>query len=282
MFADFDLSKLPSLPLSQRGSLPNYSAIYFVVDSKNRVLYVGQATNLLARWKDHHRQEQLSRINRKNPIKISWLSCSNELKILINTENHFINLYQPLLNRTPVPAKKITPTEIVLQQTLRKLVNLNVVVFGFESATDSLLPTVYLKYPINLYVNESDGIKFINNTGAVNNIVRASNNRKIARLKWREYERKKFRQSKVRSWKTACNGVSIELSPWRVGQGTYLNWQPKLQENTTIQTVAGIEMPTLNELELQKILNKYPFVEESYPKISVLEHDPIRLFWSRE
>ncbi len=80
MFPGFDLSKLPSLPLSQRNSLPACPAIYFAVDSKNRVLYVGKAINLVARWKDHHRLEQLKRINRKNPIKIAWLTCAHDLK----------------------------------------------------------------------------------------------------------------------------------------------------------------------------------------------------------
>jgi len=81
MFPGFDLSKLPSLDLSQRNSLPACPAVYFAVDSKNRVLYVGKAINLLARWKDHHRLEQLNRINRKNKIKIAWLSCDNDLKV---------------------------------------------------------------------------------------------------------------------------------------------------------------------------------------------------------
>lgn len=71
MFPGFDLSMLPFLSLSQKNSLPACPAVYFAVDSKNRVLYVGQATNLLARWKNHHRLEQLNRINRINPIKIA-------------------------------------------------------------------------------------------------------------------------------------------------------------------------------------------------------------------
>lgn len=138
MFSEFDLSKLPSLSLSQRNILPECPAIYFAVDSKNRVLYVGKAINLLTRWKNHHRQEQLNRINRKNKIKIAWLQCSNNLTLLANTETYFIEFYQPLLNRTSVPAKTITPAETVLQQTLRKLAGLNVVVFGIEQV---MVPT---------------------------------------------------------------------------------------------------------------------------------------------
>lgn len=108
------MSKLPSVFLSQRDSLPECPAVYFNFDSKNRVLYVGKATNLLARWKNHHRQEQLNRINWRNQIKIAWLSCPNNSDVLTITETYFIELYQPLLNRTPVPAKRITPAETVL------------------------------------------------------------------------------------------------------------------------------------------------------------------------
>lgn len=302
MFSEFDLSKLPSLPLSQRDSLPICTAIYFATDSKNRVLYVGKAINLLNRWKNHHRQEQLNRINRKNKIKIAWLHCSNNLALLANTETYFIEFYQPLLNRTSVPAKTITPAETVLQQTLRKLAGLNVVVFGIEQA---MVPTtIYLKYPVEIYkkllindyginglfeeINQADLVptvrevtQSIRNAGLVNSIIQASNKRKSTGLKWREYEREKFYQSKVRSWKTGCNGVNIELSPWKFRQSIYINIQPKLGENAVIQTLAGVEIPALNELGLTNILNKYPFIRASYPRVSILEHDPITLLWSK-
>lgn len=288
MFPGFDLSTLPFLPFSQKDSLPACSAVYFAVDSKNRVLYVGQAINLLARWKNHHRFEQLNRINRRNQIKIAWLSCPSELKVLLTTETYFIGFYQPLLNRTPVPAKRLIPTETVLQQTLRKLANLEVVVFGFEPAVGSLPPTVYLKYPIEDYRKQiitSNGSLLasgMSNTGPVNNIIKANNNRKTGRFKWREYERKRFYQAKVRSWKSSCNGVNIELSPWGTATGCYFNFRPQLGENAVIQTVAGVEIPTLNESELTNILNRYPFIRENYPRISVLEHDPIPLRWTKQ
>ena len=286
MFPGFDLSKLPSLSLSQRNTLPKCPAVYFAVDSENRVLYVGRANNLLARWKDHHRQEQLNRINRRNKIKIAWLICPNELKVLVTTEIYFIELYHPLLNRTPVPAKKITPSELVLQQTLRKLVDLEVVVFGFKPAIGSSPSTVYLKY--HMFICRT---QFISNTGPINNIIQASNNRKSARLKWREYEITKFNQLKVRSWNTSCNGVNIELSTWKINQvnlgpwkgkqESYSNFRPKLGETAVMQTVAGVEMPTLIESELTNILNKYPFVKETYPGVSMLKHDTIPLLWTK-
>jgi len=283
MFPEFDLSKLPYRSLSQRNSLPECPAVYFAVDSKNRVLYVGKAINLLARWKDHHRLEQLSRINRKNPVIIAWLSCSNNLKILADTESYFINLYQPLLNRTSVPAKTFTPAETALQQTLCRLVALDVVVMGFERALDSSLPIVYLKYPFRILksTTDVDRLQSISNTGLVSNVIRANNKRSSTNLKWQEYERLKRGQFKVRKWKTGCNGVSIDLSPWEARKGVYFGFFPKIGENAVIQTVAGVEIPTLIESELANIFNRYPFARENYPRISILEHDPIPLFWHK-
>ena len=276
MFPGFDLSKLPSLSLSQRNALPECPAVYFAVDSKNRVLYVGRATNLLARWKDHHRQEQLNRINRRNKIKIAWLICPSELKILVTTEIYFIGLYQPLLNRTPVPAKTIIPAETVLQLTLRKLASLDVVVFGFEPAMDSFPPTVYLKYSINIYRKTS-----ISNVGSVNKIIQATNKKKSTGLKWREYKSRKYSHYKIRSWKTGCNGVNIDLSIWELQEDGYWLFRLNPGGNTGFQTVAGVEMPTLNESGLASLFNKFSWVREQYPRVLILKHDPIPLLWSK-
>ena len=101
-----------------------------------------------------------------------------------------------MLNLTSVPAKKITPAEIALQLTLSKLTKLDVVVFGFKPAIDSFPTTVYLKYPMDIY---REGI--VNNTGPVNTIIQANNKKKATGLKWREYERTRFNQAKLRSWK---------------------------------------------------------------------------------
>jgi hypothetical protein len=121
----------------------------------------------------------------------------------------------------------------------------------------------------------------MSNSGLVNNIIKANNKRKNVRLKWREYERKKVYTQKVRSWKTSCNGVNIELSPLKVEEFSYLDFRPKLGENVVIQTGAGVEMPTLIESELANILNKYPFIRKNYPRVSILKHDPIPLLWSK-
>lgn len=103
MFPKLDLSKLPSVPLSQKADLDRCSAIYFALDSNHNVLYVGKAINLVFRWKDHHRFEQLSEINRTNSIRLAWWECTPDAQVLTQAENHFIKVYKPLLNNSIVP-----------------------------------------------------------------------------------------------------------------------------------------------------------------------------------
>lgn len=257
MFTGFDLSKLPSLPWLQKERLPNCSAVYFAVDSKNRVLYVGKATNLLTRWKDHHRFEQLNQISRKNPIKLAWLVCTNEQDLLSKTEAYFIKFYQPLLNKTPVPAKKIIPSEIALQQTLSKILKY-VVILGFEPGKNSLPLTVYLKYPV---ISERRG-----RAGTIRSILKL-NNKRATGLKWQEYSRRRFS-----FWKASCNGVVIDVGPCEI-------WPSP--ECLLVQNLAGIEMLAVREPNFTQILRFTPLLKKNSPGLSVLEYDPVPLLWSK-
>lgn len=98
-----DFCKIPSLPLAQKYKLPRCSAIYFAIDSSNNVLYVGKAINLLFRWRNHHRFEQLTHINRTNCVRIAWQEHSPETQLLNELEKQYIKLYKPLLNNSIVP-----------------------------------------------------------------------------------------------------------------------------------------------------------------------------------
>ncbi len=100
MLSEIKIADLPSVNLLEKNRLPNCAAIYFVADSNGQVIYIGRTVNLVARWKDHHRFNQLKRFNRKNPLSISRLICINDLSTLSNLENEFINLYKPPLNWT--------------------------------------------------------------------------------------------------------------------------------------------------------------------------------------
>ncbi|BBD70876.1 XRE family transcriptional regulator [Nostoc commune NIES-4072] len=113
LIEDIDLSTLPSVYLLEKEQLPNLAAIYFVCDSKGQVLYIGRTVNLVERWKDHHRFQQLKRFNRKNIISISWMDCSKQINLLSKLENKLIKIYNPSLNWTRVvsPIRKITSFE---------------------------------------------------------------------------------------------------------------------------------------------------------------------------
>lgn len=138
MFPILELSRLPSVPLAQRIHLPQCSGIYFVLDANDRVLYIGQATNLLTRWQGqgHHRIEQLARLNKKSPVRIAWLDCSAGSNLLTAMETHYIASYNPLLNRTQVPPKKITPSEVAPRATLQKIAKYTLI-FGIVPAQAS-------------------------------------------------------------------------------------------------------------------------------------------------
>ena len=99
---DIKLFELPSVYLLNKDNLPSCAAIYFVSDSKGQILYIGRTVNLVARWRDHHRFKQLKRFNRKNPVSISWITCTNDINTLLTLENEFINLYKPPLNWSKV------------------------------------------------------------------------------------------------------------------------------------------------------------------------------------
>jgi hypothetical protein len=56
-----DPFQLPSFPLAERKQLPDCAAIYFAIDANNRVLYVGKAKKLVARWKKSSPPSQVRR-----------------------------------------------------------------------------------------------------------------------------------------------------------------------------------------------------------------------------
>lgn len=95
-----DLFQLPSVYLSDLKKLPDCTAIYFVLDSKNRVFSIGQATNLGARWINHHREYQLEEIDKDYPVRIAWQVWNEEG--LSEAEKYLIKAFQPLLNGTKV------------------------------------------------------------------------------------------------------------------------------------------------------------------------------------
>lgn len=117
MNIDDFISKLPNLPLKSRESLPEKSGIYYVIDDKSIIWYIGKAKNLRNRWsgKSHHRIHQLQKL--RNKVFIIYYEFVNETE-LDTVEKERIEQYNPQLNGTIVKTKKLRPTETLLRETL--------------------------------------------------------------------------------------------------------------------------------------------------------------------
>lgn len=239
---NLNLSELPSVDLFQKDKLPNCAAIYFVSDSQGQVLYVGRTVNLVKRWREHHRFNQLKRLNRKNRISISWLTCSNDINTLANLENEFIKLYKPPLNWSKVvsPVRRITPVEIALQQSLQQLAKLNTMIFGFDPIADEEPPTILLAYP----VYGKRGI-----SGRIRSLLK-NINKKVSALKWKEYHTEPKSFGNFGYWETEYNGIRIDLSPV---QGLV-----HFMDDAIRRTVAGVELMAFSREQLETLLANVP------------------------
>jgi hypothetical protein len=259
MFPELQLATLPALHLLQRDCLPHCPAIYFALDDHDRVLYIGKASSLLARWKDHHRLDQLTRIHKRSPVRLVWLDCSHCIDQLDVMESHYIEFYKPLLNGSQVPAKKIIPAEVALQATLTKISKYSII-FGIAPAMqDSKLPTVNIRYfGTGRVVN------------SIRRIFKASNHQPTG-LQWTETRRRKWGAW----WRTRCNGVVIELGPWTSLQSE----TQQLQASALTCSLAGVEMLALQSMQLEALISQFPYLAENYPGITALETDPIPLLW---
>ena len=263
MYPDLDFTTLPTLSLQERDRLPTCPAIYFALDSSDRVLYVGKATNLQSRWRDHHRFDQLNRTHKRTAVRLAWFDCSSWIAQLSAMETFYIDRYKPLLNGTQVPAKKIIPAEIALQDSLRKLAP-HLIIFGIAPVSESRkLPTISIRYRIL--------IRGTRITTLLRRTFKASNH-KPSGLRWTQF----IRRRDGSWWRTKCNGVAIELGPW----GSLSSPLSSLIEVAHPCTLAGIEMQALQGSQLEAILAEFPYVAENYPGITALKADPIPLLWA--
>lgn len=90
---DINPLALPSLPLELRRNLPRKSALYFVFDKDDEMLYIGKAINLFKRWQGHHKLPELEQLEN---VRIAWMEC--DAVIMDSSETTFIAHFQPLLN----------------------------------------------------------------------------------------------------------------------------------------------------------------------------------------
>ncbi len=123
--ADIQIDELPSVALSDKSQLPELSGIYFAIDARGAIQYIGRAVNLNRRWKYyHHRSKDLQGIDE---VRIAYINCSES--ILGITEKKCISWFKPLLNGTR--AKKVKPQKIV---SVSNQLNLIASIGGFISS----------------------------------------------------------------------------------------------------------------------------------------------------
>lgn len=141
------MTELPSVELNKVNSLPECSAIYFVMRSDNQMLYIDKASNLKTRWQGHHRLHQFEALAKKNVLRVAWLLAKKNS--LDQLEKDYIKYFYPLLNDTLVPSKsECNPRQrkafrVILNQSLQKIARYTVVC-GIRR--NEGLPTIVMRY----------------------------------------------------------------------------------------------------------------------------------------
>lgn len=96
------VAHFPSIAFEDRRELPTVPALYFVLDSKRNVVYIGQTGNLRDRWKSHHRAAQMDR----GGYRIHWRFSPDEAQRR-HYEARCIEHFRPAWNRSEVPVNDL-------------------------------------------------------------------------------------------------------------------------------------------------------------------------------
>lgn len=266
---------LPSVHLSDIKKLPDCTAIYFAIDSENRILYIGKATNLAVRWKNHHRQYKLEEIEQTFSVRIAW-QVWNESG-LDEAEKYLIKNFQPLLNGTEIDSPTIIPSEVILRDFLKTFCR-RLIIIGMKQRTTSELPNVYLKYDWTNCSPKGTATK-------IKDFIQQNKDKNTSlRFQWKKYGRiygevfrpgsraQKVNARQNRSynnhWQLACNGVIIHITP--------TDHYKELKPITDSKELAGIKLRSLTEVGLTQMSGKY---HHEFSGLSCMISDPIPLLW---
>jgi hypothetical protein len=100
-----DIHSLPFVETTSLKMLPPISAIYFVLNPSNEVLYIGQSRNLFQRFLAHHR---LTDFKFNSFERICWFTSEEEM--LDELEAMAIQHFSPTLNGRIVHVHETTTT----------------------------------------------------------------------------------------------------------------------------------------------------------------------------
>lgn len=278
MSTSLDPLQLPSVSLADRKQLPTCAAIYFAIDASNRVLYVGKAKNLVARWKNHHRLYKLEEIDKESPVRLAWQAWNEE--DLGEAERSLIVNFQPLLNNTEVESPAIIPSEVVLRDFL-KTFSRRLIILGIEPKTPDKLLNVHLKYDWTDWSSKGTAAK-------IKEYIK-QNQDKNTSLKFKRHRYSKFNSFAIETfrpgsraqrttarqhrsfnnhWEFACNGVIIHVMP--------VHSYREYKKRTQVVKLAGVNFRAITQeafAEAQKS-NDYEF-----SRLSCFTSDPVPLLW---
>lgn len=128
------IAHFPSLAFEHRKDLPVIPALYFVVDSKRDVVYIGQTQNLRKRWESHHRAIQMDRGN----YRIHWRVVPDEA-LRRNYEARCIEHFRPAWNRSEVPVNDLKRVMAYITEVARYM----------EIDRDELLARILMDWSYN-------------------------------------------------------------------------------------------------------------------------------------
>ncbi|NES72881.1 MAG: GIY-YIG nuclease family protein [Okeania sp. SIO2D1] len=272
--------QLLSVSLADRNQLPTCSAIYCAIDASDRILYVGKAQNLAARWKSHHRLYKLEEIDKKSPVRIAWKAWNKE--DLTEAEKRLIRNFQPLLNNTKVETPTVIPSEDVLRDFL-KTFSRRLIIFGTELKSSDQLLQVHLKYDCTNCSPKGTATK-------IKEYIKTNKDRNTSlKFKWHSYskfddfagevfrpgsrahkKRAREHRSYNNHWELGCNGVVIHITP--------VYWYSEYKKKTQKLKLAAVNLPAITPeafSEAQKS-NDYEFY-----RLSCYVSDPVPLLWSK-
>ena len=283
MQLSYEISSLPFVHWSELESLPNCAGIYFAIDAKNIIHYIGQAQDLQKRWKNHHRHFQLNQINEKYPIKLYCLAWNkSDLK---TAEKHFIQKYKPLLNSTEVKTPQVIPSEIILRQLFKKIAR-KIYVVGIAENPTTYLKTVYVRFDATNCTARG--------AVAVIKKFQRENKGSSLKIKWKKYVPKMYggvvykvasreaRRQALKNrtynnhWEIACNGVILDLTPESGLQKLAIFKEravPYKLANVKTRTVTQDDWNTFFKNSLSR-LNHFAGIQAVD-----INRDPVPLFW---
>lgn len=88
------VTDLPSAPFGDFRDLPAEPGIYFVLGENDKILYIGQSSNLKSRFAGKH--HQLAALRKNLARRIYWLTCAKD--VALEVETAAIHFFSPLLN----------------------------------------------------------------------------------------------------------------------------------------------------------------------------------------